>query len=363
MATPLFGKIDEFNGENEEWRHYMERMNHFFAANGIENQEKQRSIFLVSVGAKTYKLIRSLVAPGDPTSHTFEELTKLAQDHYQPKPSVTVERFKFNTRCQQPAETIPMYLAELKRLSENCEFGTNLNELLRDRVVCGTSDTKIQRRLLAEPKLTLKRALDLAIAIETSEKDALNLQKSNPQGNNVVHKLGDAARELKEQDTTYKCSRCDGKHSPTQCRFKEAKCYACGKVGHISRACRSKGKGKQEGSNQGKQWGKEKPTHYLSEHCQNSEDSPEEESNLSTYSMFAFGQKNTTVNGTLIDMEVDTGASLSIISEATYAYLQGQGKASPLMDTDVVLRTYTGEEVRPEGSLEVKVAYEGKEFT
>ena len=48
--------------------------------------------------------------------------------------------------------------------------------MLRDRLVCGTRD-KIQRRLLAEPKLTLKRALDLAIAIETSEKDVLDLQK------------------------------------------------------------------------------------------------------------------------------------------------------------------------------------------
>ena len=133
MATLSFGKIDEFKGENEEWRHYIERMNQFFEA--IEDQEKQRSIFLVSVGAKTYKLIRSLVAPGEPKSHTFEELKKLLQDHYQPKPSVIVERFKFNTRCQQPGETIPMYLAELKRLSENCEFGTNLNELLLDRIV------------------------------------------------------------------------------------------------------------------------------------------------------------------------------------------------------------------------------------
>ncbi len=90
------------------------------------------------------------MAPEDPTSHTFEELTKLVQDHYQPEASVIVKRFKFNTRYQQPGETIPMYLAELKRLSENCEFGTNLNELLRDRIVCGTSDTKIQRRLLSE---------------------------------------------------------------------------------------------------------------------------------------------------------------------------------------------------------------------
>ena len=44
--------------------------------------------------------------------------------------------------------------------------------------VCGARDNKIQRRLLAEPKLTLKRALDLAIAIETSEKDVLDLKKS-----------------------------------------------------------------------------------------------------------------------------------------------------------------------------------------
>ena len=291
MATPTFGKIDEFNGENEEWRHYIERMNHFFEANGIEDQEKQRSIYLVSVGAKTYKLIRSLVAPGELKSHTFEELTKLLQDHYQPKPSVIVERFKFNTHCQQPGETIPMYLAELKRLSENCEFGTNLNELLRDRIVCGTSDTKIQRRLLAEPKLTLKRALDLAIAIETSEKDVLNLQQGNLQNENVIHKVEDTANKDPMGPTPVsKCSRCDGRHSATDCRFKEAKCHACGKVGHISRACRSKGKVKQEG----KQWSKGRPTHHLSEYSQNIDDNSSEESALSTYSMFTFGQENAT---------------------------------------------------------------------
>ncbi len=71
---------------------------------------------------------------------------------------------------------------------------------------------------------------------------------------------------------------------------------------------------------------------------------------------------NISINVTPIDMEVDTGASLSIISEATYADLQSQGKTSPLVDTDIVLRTYTGEEVRPEGSLELTVSYEGRKF-
>ena len=143
MAMPLFGQIDEFNGENEEWRLYVEGMKQFFASNSIKDHEGQRSILLVTVWAETYKLILSLQASEDPKSHTLEELTKLVPDHYKPKPSVIVERFKFNTRCQQLGETIAMYLAELNRLSENCEFGNNLNELLRNRIVCGTSVIKI----------------------------------------------------------------------------------------------------------------------------------------------------------------------------------------------------------------------------
>ena len=68
---PTFGKVDEYN-ETEEWRHYIERVNHFFEANEITDLAKKRSIFLVSVGAKTYKLIRSLVAPADPKDKSYE---------------------------------------------------------------------------------------------------------------------------------------------------------------------------------------------------------------------------------------------------------------------------------------------------
>ena len=151
---PTFGKIDEYN-ESEDWRHYVERLNHFFEANEITDDAKQRSIFLVSVGAKTYKLIRSLVAPEDPKEKSYADMAKLVQEHFKPKPSVIVERFKFNTRGQQQGETISVFLAELRRLSENCEFGATLDEMLRDRLVCGASDDKIQIRLCAEPNLTL----------------------------------------------------------------------------------------------------------------------------------------------------------------------------------------------------------------
>ena len=46
-----------------------------------------------------------------------------------------------------------MFLAELRRFSEHSVFGWALDEMLRDCFVCGARDEKIQRRLLAEPKL------------------------------------------------------------------------------------------------------------------------------------------------------------------------------------------------------------------
>ena len=117
-----FGKLDEYD-ETEDWRHYIERVNHLFEANEITDSDKKRSIFLVCVGAKTYKLVRSLVATEDPKDKSYDYLAKLLQDHFMPKPSAIVQRFKFNTRSQQPGETIAMVLAELRNLSKHCAFG------------------------------------------------------------------------------------------------------------------------------------------------------------------------------------------------------------------------------------------------
>ena len=174
------------------------------------------------MGKKTYKLVRGLVTPEDPKDESNEDLAKLLQDHFMPKPSAIVQRFKFNTRSQQPGETIAMFLAELRRLSEHCEFGITLDEMLRDRLVCGVRDIRIQRRLLAEPKLTLKRALDLSLAIEAADKDASEIQKADGQGGDAsVNKVDVKVNKGSE----VKCSRCGGNHYPKSCHFWHLKRY------------------------------------------------------------------------------------------------------------------------------------------
>lgn len=255
------------------------------------------------------------------------------------------------------------FLAELRQLTEYCEFGATLDEMLRDRLVCGVQDIRIQRRLLAEPKLTLKRALDLALAIEAADKDASEIQKGDSQeGASPLNKVD--AKDGKGSEIN--CYRCGGKHYPKSCHFKDARCYACGKLGHLSRVCQTKKKDNQTPSSKDKKSDTSQRTHLLEDEVT----TPGGEQGTSAYSLFTLGSKRPapykvqlSVNGQTLEMEIDTGASLSVISEKTYINLVSKNRAPPLEKSGTVLRTYTGEEVKPKGSCTVDVCYKGGKYS
>ena len=70
----LLGKIEEYDGSKEEWPQYVERMDHFFAANGIDDVGKKKSTFLAVIVPATYTLVRNLVSPDKPGDKSYDEL-------------------------------------------------------------------------------------------------------------------------------------------------------------------------------------------------------------------------------------------------------------------------------------------------
>ena len=109
----------------------------FFIANKICEEARKKAILLSSGGAETYSLLRNLVAPAKPSEKSYNELVRVMNEHQNPKPSVIMERYKFDKSDRQPGESIPFYVTELKHLSEHCEFGVTLEDMIRDRLVCG----------------------------------------------------------------------------------------------------------------------------------------------------------------------------------------------------------------------------------
>ena len=108
----------------------------------MTDDDKKQAIFLTTCSASTYRVVRSLAVPKKPSELTFTEIVKLAAEHYHPKPSLAVQHFRFNSRSRQAGEMVAAYLAGLKILSEHCDYGDVLQDMLRDRLVCRIQDQR-----------------------------------------------------------------------------------------------------------------------------------------------------------------------------------------------------------------------------
>ena len=67
-------------------------------------------------------------------------------------------------------------MTELKKLSQECEFGELHNSLIRDVIIMGLSDKKLRERLLREPDLTLDNAIKHGQAAEETKQHGRVLQ-------------------------------------------------------------------------------------------------------------------------------------------------------------------------------------------
>ena len=118
MAT--YGSMKAFNPQAEDWTIYAERLQHYLVANGVEDAGKKRAILLTVCGAPTYKLLRSLVEGGKVDEKSYDELVKLLESHYSPKPSAIVQRFHFNSRVTSPRCESSPFTASTGTSSTRC---------------------------------------------------------------------------------------------------------------------------------------------------------------------------------------------------------------------------------------------------
>ena len=63
--------------------------------------------------------------------------------------------------------------------------------MLRDRLVCGISEDRIQRRLLAERELTFEKVVEIASATEMASKNLIDLSGKTPSNDHNVNKVSE----------------------------------------------------------------------------------------------------------------------------------------------------------------------------
>eukprot|EP00731_Ephydatia_muelleri_P003665 Em0001g3665a len=306
MAT-LLGVVGPFNPDTDDWVVYSERLEQFFKANRISDPEKQRAVLLSTCGNETYLLIRSLAAPDKPTDKSISEILELARDHFCPSRSVIVQRYNFNCRTQKEGETVSQFCAELRRLSEYCEFGNTLNDMLRDR-------------------LGVAKAFELAQAAELAEKNAMDIQHS----------------------TTASVCTVQPPDSPAGTVPRTAVSSRWNVIIAVSLViCLVYVVAKSLDAPSGETTAQRRPK--------------------DTYTLFTVAgdrsraplTQKVKLDGADLMMEIDTGAVVSVISEETYRQLWTTPRRPKLKPSDVYLRTYTGERIQVKGQITVEAKYGG----
>ncbi|UYV70738.1 hypothetical protein LAZ67_8000410, partial [Cordylochernes scorpioides] len=340
-------QFKEYNEETETFETFYERLEQFLILEEA-GDEKKKAYLLTLMGSKTYGVLKNLCSPILPKNKTFDDLIDILKRHFSPKRSIVVERFIFFKRMQLKEESISDYLVEIKRLASSCNFGNFLEDSLRDKMVCGLYNAKIQNRILSEGDISLAKVIEIALSMEAAEKNTKLFHLE--QGEDCVDKLR-IERKVESNFQNGKCKHC-GKPHKEPCRFKEAICFKCNKKGHIASICWSSRRNLRQHQNQpgnihqiGDQ---EEEEEYVQKII--SVTIPEYKINFASSDPPYLMELK--VEGNFIKFEMDTGSGLTLISEKDF---KNSLQHLKLEKASIIVRTYDGTVVPILGKINVKV--------
>ncbi|KAL0879388.1 hypothetical protein ABMA27_003149 [Loxostege sticticalis] len=295
---------------------------------------------------------------------SYQELSQLLEDYLDPKPSIWVQQHKFISRMQYPNETVTMFASELKKLTSNCNFNCpNCKHSIADMYLClqfirGLKDDDIRTKMLQEKENSFSELLKTATTIEMSKTENINITNTRMiSRRDPIHKLSTSYSFKNQQRNTRvmlsvksikdlkgKCFRC-GKddHRADKCGSINDTCHKCKRKGHLARVClRSLYK---QDTNQ----------------LENSITSDESTCDINTIRSEIPEKYIITVEieNKKVSMEFDTGAALSSMSLTKFKQL---GIDKKIFNTEVKMRTYTGEIIKPVGVVYVKCSYRNQIF-
>ncbi|XP_077778364.1 uncharacterized protein LOC144326122 [Podarcis muralis] len=246
-----------FNPASGDWEACASRFTFLLEAKGVTNDAKKRVIFFSVCGEETFEIARALLAPEDVATIPYKTIMERLKGHFLPQPSVVARRNAFYAKRQASGETVTGFVTSLRQAARFCNF-SELEIMLRDRLVGGLKDEKLQRCLCAKKDLTFQVALEEALATEAAERSMQEAWPSLPSQPRVHHKdlADDSGSDREEVHRVQRrtqaahrpqlprreagnCASCWESHERRTCRFHNAECRQSRKLGHIARVCQA----------------------------------------------------------------------------------------------------------------------------
>lgn len=323
------------------------------------DEEKKRAFLLTSLSIDTLKLVTDALFPKLSVNCTYKEILELLEDLCKPIQSIFECRDKFYREKQSESESIRDFASRLKNLCTDCSFQGRLDANLKDIFVTGIYNIQIKQKLFLEcekDKVDYAQCFKIASAYEHilnvgKSEESVYVASGSRERENIKNSkyinpkaLSDSSRsssssknsgsKLRGLDRNHKnviakrkevsCFSCGENHFKSECKFKNAKCRHCGKIGHISKIC-----------------------YKLQNTILHNVDD-----NNKNYIFLKIQVRDKPHKGLL-----DSGASISAIPKSILHKLFGTIKIEPC---DLRLCSFDGSKLQICGSIELKIKYGNK---
>ena len=262
-------------------------------------------------------------------------------------------------------------MSRLKSLATHCEFGTSLDEQLRDQFIAGINDEELQRQLFVQfpdrASATLDNYVRHASAKEIAAQTVQVMHVSTPinvakvsNGSSKQKSYAPRAKTTSSEKqqwpsqtsqprkltTSKDCLNCGGKwhNIRLDCPARNATCNACKKIGHYQKVCRSCAL----------------PHAVVASNTIRAvtNDSQTECDESHVFTIRSEGDRmviDVALNGVPVAMDFDTCASKSIIGRTLWTRI-----GAPQLSETTTLRGYTNFKIKPLGQTAVTVSTKGQ---
>lgn len=378
----VFNKPPElsFDGNMaQNWKKFMAKFDNYIVCSGkTERTDEEKVAYLMNfIGDEALELFETFGITASERKK-LKSVTDAFAQNFEQKMNVLYERFKFYTRAQQEGEPFDIFLAAIKKLASTCEFGTECDNMIRDRIVLGILKLDLQEKLIQSKDTTLAKVVEQCRLYEVNrsrtqhmqqnmaEMDAIGRQRnqfnrhsSGATRNSYAaaqkrmptqrqsHQQGPTKHAGQQQKGAWSsstvCKYCGYGHPPKQCKAFGQQCNQCGKMNHFARVC---------GGNK---------VHTLMEGNEN----PDECSDyvyidtVETCNSIDSWFEMVKVENVNVKFKLDSGSDVNILAENHFKNLN-MHKNFKLETTSVILEAYGGFKIKPLGVTQLNCKYKQK---
>lgn len=327
--------LDRFRDEWKDW----------ILATGQEkkSEEEKAAILRVFLGseAKEIYYANELNKKTLKAAEILDELEKIIVQ----EENIITNRFKFQTYNQEMSQKFADYMLELKKLHIKANYeNVKPDDILRDKIVQGISNKKLQKELLKLRDPTLVKVIQTCYAEEAAKMDQEVLNERNEQ------KLSTMDDSVLKQEFA-RCKFCGMKHEfiKGKCPAINKECNKCRKKGHFAKCCYAK-----------ERLLKEAKAIYDEE---DREIKIVRESTNGLYKKLEVTNPNDHPGRRriVLDCYLDTGACANVIGYQNLCRLL-KVQHVKLSPTNVKLRSFGGHNIRILGKYSFDLKYKGRDY-